>query len=250
MITGLARKSHKPLTAQEEKQLLQENRIEYVDADGNQCVGINEYARNILSQRNMRYVLAMARRFKERIDIDEAYAAGLEGLVKALNKFNPDLGFRFCTYASQWINQYIQYRVHENHVVHVPVNKVLEQRKGQEKKGAAHAVQGLKQSVGFDHPVGKVGESRTLNELIADNSDVSGEVLLEREERSKMLYAMLAKLSEKEVQVIKYYYGIDCEQLSIKEISETMHLHEIRVQQIRTKALNTLKLNNKKTQAC
>lgn len=133
-------------------------------------VSAGEHARAEMVASNLGLVGFFAARHRGFLDDDELEAAGIEGLLKAVDKFDPERGFLFSTYAQWWIRQSMQ-RANDRHRRHMHV-------------------------VSLDASVGDEQNSRTLQDIVASDADVEHEALesLETYDAQARLEANLATL--------------------------------------------------------
>jgi len=117
----------------------------------------DERARNLLVQSQFGYVLAVARRNRRpNVAIDELLAEGSLGLLCAANKFDPERGYRFFTYAKHWVVAYVSHCVNHRSVVTVKDTRLLSKVK--KERTRAH---------------GLVGEGLQARRMIADRMKLS-----------------------------------------------------------------------------
>src|ERR687898_2104473 len=93
----------------------------------------DDHARKQLIERNLRLVVSVAKKYREAspgLPFEDLIQEGNIGLMKAIEKFDPDRGYRFSTYATWWIRQSVGRAIHDKgRTIRVPVNKTLEIRK-------------------------------------------------------------------------------------------------------------------------
>jgi RNA polymerase sigma factor (sigma-70 family) len=110
-------RKHKVMTREEERELARK-----VRAGGPE----GEHARNEFVRRNMRLVVAIARRYScEDMPLPDLVQEGCIGILNALNKYDPERGFKFATYASWWIRQAIVRARHGSGLIRLPSYVVL-----------------------------------------------------------------------------------------------------------------------------
>ena len=195
----------------------------------------DETARNELIEHNMRLVVSIARKYKGvGLGFQDLVQEGAIGLMKAAEKFDPDKGFRFSTYATYWIKQTISRAIAEqNRVIRVPVHmidmaskvkKVTQQltqafgRAPSNKEIAEEleiTVAKLKEiqdtfndTLSLDVPVGDE-EDATMGDLVADDNFVAPVDNIIQSDRREQILAVLATLSDKEAEIIKMRFGLD-----------------------------------------
>lgn len=144
-------------------------------------------SRTELVERNLRLVLDLARRSRPRDEHDlmDRIQAGALGLMRAVDKFDPDKGFRLSTYATWWIKQAIS-RDHDK---------------------SGHAPDGVK-LVSLDAPV--TGESTTgLGELLEDEHADDPAAEAERRDLKEVIERHLATLPPPTRRAVRLRYGLD-----------------------------------------
>ena len=192
-------------------------------------------ARNELVAHNMRLVVSIARKYKGTgLGFQDLIQEGNIGLMKAAERFDPDKGFRFSTYATYWIKQAISRAIaDQNRVIRIPVH--IADMASKVKKMTQHLTQiynriptpqeiadeldmtpdkvkeiqeALKDTLSLDVPVGDE-EDATMGDLITDERFESPAVEMELNERHNQIMAVLGTLSEKEAQIISMRFGLD-----------------------------------------
>ena len=89
----------------------------------------DEQAKNHFIRANLRLVVSIAGRYRGRgVDVADLVEEGNLGLIRAVEKFNPELGYRFSTYAAWWIKQAVERGLYtQNRMIRVPLHRVREQ---------------------------------------------------------------------------------------------------------------------------
>jgi RNA polymerase primary sigma factor/RNA polymerase nonessential primary-like sigma factor len=180
------------------------------------------------------------------------------GLIKAVEKFNYKRGFRFSTYASWWIRQYIERAIiNQGKLVRLPVHVVerlnryltkverLVQELGREPTASEETVLDLKQVIrttcSLDSPISEGGDT-FLRDVIEDPSCVSPADTAEGVMRRAEMMEWVQLLPEKEQTVIMARFGLDgSEAKTLEEIGREMGLTRERVRQIEMAALARLR---------
>lgn len=228
----------------------------------------NEESRRVLVESNFRLVINIARRFSGRgVPMGDLIQEGNLGLVRAVEKFDPELGYRFSTYATWWIRQSVARAVSDQgRTIRIPVHLAealsrllriksrLQITMGREPTNSEigalagmtpHRVAGLLgipgDAVSLESPIGESSEN-VLGDLIEDRnrtpvSDEGIQALMRTRVKE-----VLTELSEIERQIISLRFGInDGVVYSLDEISRRLELTRERVRQIEMRALRRLK---------
>lgn len=245
------------LTADEEKELAYAIRY-----------GENEdWARKKLISSNLRLVISIAKKFLgSRLSFLDLIQEGNTGLIKAIEKFDPDKDFKFSTYATWWIKQSITKSIADmTKNVRIPVHlideinaynkasQVLFQKLGREptsKEVAAELGFPIKKikkleevifgNVSLDAEVGDDGKD-SLGDLLADEATLRPDQHVEKETLKDNLEYILAMLDEREAKIIKMRYGIDGPKYTLEQVGAEFNVTRERVRQIEQKVLQKLK---------
>jgi RNA polymerase primary sigma factor len=268
-----------PLLTAEEERLLAHvyragERLRSTLADGHrataeveQLIKRGEQARNELILRNLRLVAWVAHRYRW-TNFHDLFAEGLFGLIRAIELFDPTLGFKFSTYATWWIHQAIHRFVdNTGETIRIPVyqreamrryNRMAErlraeygERPSLEKLAAAlewsleqtaHVADlALQRTVSIDVPLSDDDET-TLKDLIPDNEGVSQEQAIILEQMRNVSMAVLRTLSAREERILRLRFGIGmADDHTLEEIGREYGLTRERIRQIEAIALRKLK---------
>lgn len=233
-------------------------------------------ARQQMIERNLRLVVSIAKNYLGRgMPMGDLIEEGNLGLMHAIDKFEPERGFRFSTYASWWIRQSIERSIlQQARLVRLPVhvvrelNQVLKARRaleaapadGQGRAASAEAVAAAvgrpvaevaellrfaEQPTSLDAPLERhagEGGSETVIDLVADDqaTDPLGHTL--HHELDALLQHGLGELSEREREVLSGRYGLhDREPETLEVLAERLGLTRERIRQIQQEALLKLR---------
>jgi RNA polymerase primary sigma factor len=234
-------------------------------------------AREGLIRANLKLVVKIAKRYEYfGVPLVDLIEEGNIGLMKALDKFKLQLGFRFSTYATWWIKQSINRAIaNQKNTIRIPVHildiyhkylKFIEKElknKGTypEKDDIARKlkIDPLKlneilniikapKSLDLEYENEESDTGRTLKDTIEDtSSEKSDEVFFEKDKKEKMM-KLVQKLKPKEQQVIIHRFGLDNDTiLTLEEIGEKLKLTRERIRQIELIAIKKLKYLMKST---
>ncbi|KJD32491.1 RNA polymerase sigma factor rpoD [Tamlana nanhaiensis] len=248
------------ITADEEVELAQ--RIKQGD----------QQALNKLTTSNLRFVVSVAKQYQNQgLTLPDLINEGNAGLVKAAKRFDETRGFKFISYAVWWIRQAIlQALAEQSRIVRLPLNKIgsinkinkaysfLEQEYQREPNAQEIAneldltVNDVKQSmkvsgkhVSMDAPF-KEGEASNLYDVVSSNESPKPDDGLIKDSLNTEVNRALDRLTSKEAEVIRYYYGISQKHpMSLQEIGDAFGLTRERVRQIKEKAIRRLRHNSK-----
>ena len=243
--------------------------VPLLDADGERALALrvragDAEARRQMIEANLRLVVTVARGYVGRgVPLLDLIEEGNLGLIRAVEKFEPERRLRFSTYAMWWIRQAVQHALmHQGRTVRVPVHVLREfaqvlraRRQFTAQRGRTPTVEELAASVG--KPAPEVAELFCVTERISsldapvsDNDDRAlidhlvidaGAPLLDDGPASR-LGAWIAQLPERQRFVLERRYGLNDHGVqTLAEIAEELGLTRERVRQIQSEALSRLR---------
>ncbi|MBJ6611284.1 MAG: RNA polymerase sigma factor RpoS [Candidatus Thiothrix moscowensis] len=234
----------------------------------------DELGRKKMITCNLRLVVKIARRYMGRgLPLPDLIEEGNLGLIHAVEKFDPERGFRFSTYATWWIRQNIERALmNQTRTIRLPihVNKELNAymrkvREMTQKLGYEPSVQEVAAAMGkpvdslrklldfneritsLDIPVGKEGDSPLVDFVSSDESDEPASKL-EDEDITQSVDNWLNQLEFKQKEVVVRRFGLHGhERATLEEVGAALGLTRERVRQIQMDALKRLRriLENK-----
>lgn len=221
-----------------------------------------------LTKANLRFVVSVAKQYQNQgLSLGDLINEGNLGLIKAARRFDETRGFKFISYAVWWIRQSImQALAEQSRIVRLPLNRVgalnrigkaysnLEQEFEREPSPEELAIE-LEMDVddvseamtlsakhlSMDAPFISNEENRLLD-VLENAEEPSPDTILMSESLKEEVERALAKLSAREAEVIKLYFGLDVDEpLTLEEIGEKFNLTRERVRQIKEKAIRRLR---------
>ena len=224
-------------------------------------------AREKLVNGNLRFVVSIAKQFQNRgLPLIDLISEGNVGLLTAIDKFEPEKGYHFISYAVWWIRQSILKAIGEkSRMIRLPMNKsadliqILNAKNKIENEGSDDAsIEDIARECGMepsdvlelmqiardvsslDAPLGSEEDS-SFGDFIESDEPKPEDYVMDKAMKSSV-EKILASLPEKERGIIKLRFGLDNnEALSLKEVGEIYHLTKERIRQIEKKVLSSLR---------
>jgi len=224
-----------------------------------------------LTRANLRFVVSVAKQYQNQgLTLPDLINEGNIGLIKAAEKFDETRGFKFISYAVWWIRQSIlQALAEQSRIVRLPLNQVgslnklnkafskfeqeferiptpqeLERVLDLPKDKIANTLRISGKHISVDAPFSEDEDNNLLDVLV--NEDIPrADFLLIKESLVKEIERALSTLTEREKEIIKYFFGINCTELSLEEIGDKFGLTRERVRQIKEKAIKRLRNSSK-----
>ncbi len=244
------------LTAEEEQKVAR--RVKKGDA----------HARRVMIRSNLRLVINIAKQYSNfGVPLLDLIEEGNLGLMKAVSKFNPKLGYRFSTYAAWWIKQHVTRALaDQGKTVRIPVymvetlsrfRKINERltHRYRRKPKVAELARAMKMSVhkikdlqmmdqgttSLDQPIGDEGEASVMD-LMEDPNTATSQDHINNLFRSERIETLLSKMSPREREILELRFGLkDGETHTLNDAAKRFGITRERVRQIEAVALKKLR---------
>lgn len=220
-----------------------------------------------LTRANLRFVVSVAKQYQNQgLSLPDLINEGNLGLIKAAEKFDETRGFKFISYAVWWIRQSIlQALAEQSRIVRLPLNQVgavnkinkalgkfeqenerqpsteeLSQMIDVPKDKIADTLRVSGRHVSVDAPFVE-GEDNSLLDVLPNDDSPMADKGLTNESLSTEIDRALQILTPREREIIRSFFGIGCQEMTLEEIGERLDLTRERVRQIKEKAIRKLK---------
>ena len=226
----------------------------------------DSYARNRLVESNLRFVVSIAKQYQNRgLPLSDLISEGNIGLLTAMDKFEPEKGYHFISYAVWWIRQSILKAIGEkSRMIRLPMNRtadlvqILQTKTNLEENGYNDAsiediaaecgmtkdqvlevMQMSREVSSLDAPVG-AEEDSSFGDFIESDLQKPDDVVMD-EALKESVRKILDTLPERERGIIALRFGLEGKKpMSLKEVGELYNLTKERIRQIEKKVLGQL----------
>lgn len=224
-----------------------------------------------LTKANLRFVVSVAKQYQNKgLSLPDLINEGNLGLIKAAERYDETRGFKFISYAVWWIRQSILQAIAEqSRIVRLPLNQVgsvnriarelnkFEQENERKpsveemadridlpEEKIAEAMKINTHHVSMDAPFAD-GEDNSLVDFLPNTDSPSTDNVLDQESLRTEIGRVLDVLNDREQKVIKAFFGIGMQEMTLEEIGDKYNLTRERVRQIKEKAIRRLRYNTK-----
>lgn len=220
-----------------------------------------------LIKANLRFVVSVAKQYQNQgLSLPDLINEGNLGLIRAAQKFDETRGFKFISYAVWWIRQSIlQALAEQSRIVRLPLNQVgslnkitkemarfeqenerrpsteeLAERLDMSVDKISDAIQVSGRPISVDAPFVE-GEDNSLLDVLTNDDSPMADADLNKESLSIEVDRALKQLYDREREILKMFFGIGCQEMTLEEIGAKFDLTRERVRQIKEKAIRRLK---------
>lgn len=224
-----------------------------------------------LTRANLRFVVSVAKQYQNQgLSLPDLINEGNLGLIKAAEKFDETRGFKFISYAVWWIRQSIlQALAEQARIVRLPLNQVGSlnkiskafqkfEQENERRPSAEELADELEMSVdkvidtlkvsgrhiSMDAPFVEGEDNSLLDVLINEDAPIADRTLI-NESLQKEIDRALSTLTERESDIIKMFFGIGYQEMTLEEIGDKFQLTRERVRQIKEKAIRRLRQDSR-----
>jgi len=225
-----------------------------------------------LTEANLRFVVSVAKQYQHQgLSLPDLINEGNLGLMKAAKKFDETRGFKFISYAVWWIRQSIlQALAEQSRIVRLPLNQVgavnkiyryfaefqqiynreptnleISEELDISTKKIAQVLKAAGKHMSMDAPLTSDSDSNSLVDIMENEGIDPSDNMLIKESLLKEIERALSTLPEREAIIIKHFFGVNGEELSLREIGEELGLTRERVRQLKERALRKLRKSSR-----
>lgn len=223
-------------------------------------------ALNKLVTSNLRFVISVAKQYQgQGIDLIDLIQEGNEGLIEATKKWDVDKGFKFISYAVWWIRQKIVLALsNKSRMIRIPtsqiallqkINKMIIDFEVKNERSPSNAeiskltgipeykipniLAAITKFVSVDSPISD--DEGTMLDIIPNKNSLSSDYSLIEESKTNEINRIINILTPREQDIIRMYFGINCDSMTLDNISNKFGITNERTRQIKDGAIKALK---------
>jgi RNA polymerase primary sigma factor len=222
-----------------------------------------------LIEANLRFVVLIAKKYRNQgLPLEDLINEGNIGLMKAVERFEPDRGYRFLSYAVWWIRQSILKALYEqSRMIRLPAHTISELREMEKQREQYRKTYGMKPDLAelarimhvdeayleelinfsqniasLEAPIESDEGSSELGDLLADKASAETDEATMSESLKNELSTVLQRLSPREAGILCDRFGLNGHRpKTLAEISDEMHIAKERVRQLEKRAIRKLR---------
>lgn len=197
---------------------------------------------------NLRFVVSIAKQYQNQgLDLLDLISEGNIGLLKAVDRFDPNSGLKFISYAVWWVKQSMMASLNENsRTIRIPSNLIQEAHKHNQNdydnpnNTISELTYCLPFCIDLNFPINDDGDE--LIDIIRDPNEQSPEVVfVSADEIRKRVSAILSVLDEREKVIIEKYFGLNGTEANLDDLGEEFQCTKERIRQLKDKAIKKLR---------
>ena len=224
-------------------------------------------ARDKLIAANTRFVVSVAKQYQgQGLDLEDLISEGNAGLIRAADKFDPDRGWKFISYAVWWIRQSIMQALSDkSRTIRLPLSQValynkirkataefmsknerepslseLEEATGIPEAKILTIINSSSKMISVDSPL-KDEEQGTFIDIIPNQNIQRTDHDTIKESKEREMQEILKDLGPRNHDIIRMYFGIGCTPLTLEQIADRFGVHSERIRQLKEESLNIIK---------